>query len=1387
MAIYPDSIPYMLALPKKIYLPRFGMEKKPGYGNLVFPFTRNVQETINQINSTVNILNGGMYHVYYYNHLYKGKLASRQYNIRNLEERKEVYRRISKETSLTPHPTTPLNQTPNRNTYFEMSKYNEIFLYMTKKYSPYQRMRFFWDYFRSVWFSDLTAGYDKRWVIVNADYFSDFSSPLKIRVENPLFVLYYTMYKNFDMIKDLNIDFLIYSNNMVLKVNPSLCDEKSYIKFKKELRKVLSKVTALDSINEDELDKEMMKEDIKSDLTAQYNFTGKDEEETEVTSLHQPEEKPKTKEQIVAETKLKEKIDKAVEDNVKKVTDIVPDSKVDDIANYTVTQSSMDIEDDKELIADMYKVLQQQTVPTTPLSSARDAAMRERQSQIKIDNITIEDLNKVNATKKTVSVKDVSKSMHTINKNMYKVKFNNLNKDYIDNVMESDIIKDFTSLNNKSSKLYVRKITHEDTSNELNYKETWHIELEDENKTRHSITVDIPKIYENKFLYLGGNKKIIDRQNFLYPVVKTAPDTVQIVSNYNKMFLRRVGTKSINSVDRIMKFISSDDNILSMFTVGNNKVTNNVYVTTIEYDEFGKVLTKFQNADTIIFFNQAEAHDFAETNKIIIPDNKIFVGMKSKKPIFIDYDLQTTEDGKTICDLIVEGLPDEYRQRFEKTRANKKNMYTSATIMSQAIPLIVLLLYWEGITSVFKKMDLKYYFSQRYPSQLKNNEEVIRFKDCYFVFEQDLASSLLMSGIKILDTENYNMEDYNTQEPYLDYFKKVYGKVSIINALQNAYDFMIDHITEEILESINLPTDLVELCIYANKLLSDESYTMENSQTLSRVRSLEIIPAILYKEISNAYILYKNSNGKKKISLQKDCVIKQLLKLQTVEDYSTLNPVVELEKDRAITSKGFVGINLDRAYTEEKRSYDPSMIGVIAMSTSPDGNCGINRFLTLEPEIVNARGFVEIKENKRDELKDVNLFSPAELLYPLGNTRDDSVRIAMAGKQSKHVIPVQNATPALISNGSDEAIKYSLSSDFIVNADEDGEVVDYDAKTQTLMLKYKSGKCRAINLSPQMVKNGGGGFFLSNQLKCSYKVGDKFKKDDTIAYHKDFFKDDGINGIRMNVGTLEKVAITSSYNTYNDACMITEKLANDSKASISFCKSVVVGKNSNVYSMVKEGDHISIGDSLIDFDTSFEDSDLNKLLANLSQENKDILESNSMNSVKSKYAGVIKKIKIYSSVDVSELSESLQEIVKAYYATINQKKRFVSKYDDTKSVVKCGILLDETTGKIEPNMYGILKGQKAEDSVVIEFYIEHDDIMGVGDKLTYFTALKGIVGEVIPEGYEPYSEYRPNEEVSSIIGCSAILKRQTPSIILTVLGNKMIVELKRHLQEIYES
>ena len=93
----------------------------------------------------------------------------------------------------------------------------------------------------------------------------------------------------------------------------------------------------------------------------------------------------------------------------------------------------------------------------------------------------------------------------------------------------------------------------------------------------------------------------------------------------------------------------------------------------------------------------------------------------------------------------------------------------------------------------------------------------------------------------------------------------------------------------------------------------------------------------------------------------------------------------------------------------------------------------------------------------------------------------------------------------------EERTRFQVTSNFAVNAEEDGTIIDYDEKTGIMIAKYKSGKCRAIDLSPNIVKNGGGGFFLSNQLETKLKVGSKFKQNDVLAYHKDFFTNDEFN------------------------------------------------------------------------------------------------------------------------------------------------------------------------------------------------------------------------------------------------------------------------------------
>ena len=102
------------------------------------------------------------------------------------------------------------------------------------------------------------------------------------------------------------------------------------------------------------------------------------------------------------------------------------------------------------------------------------------------------------------------------------------------------------------------------------------------------------------------------------------------------------------------------------------------------------------------------------------------------------------------------------------------------------------------------------------------------------------------------------------------------------------------------------------------------------------------------------------------MTLKRDCVISKLRIEKTVESYSTLNPVIEVNKMNTISTKGYKGSNSEHSYDEEKRSYDDSSIGKLAMSTSADSNVGINRQLVIEPTISNTMGY-------RDQIGDINI------------------------------------------------------------------------------------------------------------------------------------------------------------------------------------------------------------------------------------------------------------------------------------------------------------------------------------------------------------------------------------------------------------------------------
>lgn len=914
-------------------------------------------ETIGEVlHSHKLILHYNKYQRYHIPSRYKMKLFNRNVIETLYNERYDYVRKVQQK-----YPQAKLEMVVQNSTNLliaDMSKWNE--LYFDNINNSFNYMNRCLEYIEVMKQQLRDTDYKKfgnRIMIIDIEKWGEFTKVLGNYkyLNSPLLIFYYLIWKNVKAFKSLgDVNIILLSSNAMVRINPALCDTDTY----RMLRMELIKLNGM--IKWDDIDKEVHKLELSSDITnrmnSRFNFTGDKETEKIIT---------------------------------KKVDEVV--DKTDDMEE-AVDKSNKALTEDQEMVKAITKSVKRER----PTLSKRDEELRDKQRQIKLEKSSVGEI----LDNKSVAIESFKVDIPSVNENVKNIRYPNFEKTYNTYVKEADTLNSILQMNNAEIPVYVRDIKKENTSDELSYKETYTVHLEDANRVRHTLTFDMPIFVEDKFMYLNGNKKLINKQLFLKPIVKTKENEVQVVTNYNKIFVRRHGAKLSPKTEKLRKVLLANPAAKR----GNNMLVNVKYKTTIEYDEIGKYFSHIKFGTHEFFFNQEKVLELAKNLKINVPDDKLLIGFVGRKqPLFVDHNTQMIED-KDLVDFIMEKAPATLRTEYDGATTGKKFLYTRATIMAKQVPLILLLGYCEGLSAILRKAEIKHHFTEKRP-KVSENEGVVQFADGYLVYDKyPFANSLLMNAFTDVPTKGFNYEEFDVKEAYMSIFDVMFNQRNLVSAFDNFYDFMIDPITKEVLEHLDLPTTFVDVMLYTNELLADNSFVNENDMSLYRVRSNEIVNVYLYKAIADAYGEYRRTaynNNPTKISIKKDHVVKSVLMAQTVEDYSILNPIVEVEKSRAISAKGPSGLNLAQAYTLDKRGYDPTMLGVIGISTSPDANVGVVRQLTMEPNITDARGFIEVKNDKLNELKDANLFSPAEMLSPLGVSRDRALSPCMVTYMTK--------------------------------------------------------------------------------------------------------------------------------------------------------------------------------------------------------------------------------------------------------------------------------------------------------------------------------------------------------------------------------------------------
>lgn len=1050
---------------------------------------------------------------------------------------------------------------------------------------------------------------------------------------------------------------------------------------------------------------------------------------------------------------------------------------------------------EKKLIDDASKKLAGKVDVADPLSvsntttSPRELKIRAQVGQLKLNNVTFEKLTSISDVpfQKAKTPNNITTTNEGVRKG---TSFAYVAKEYEDKLLDRDIVATFMNLAELPNGFYVTGVEVTDVSTVTTLVNNWRVKLKSKETDRQFvINIRVPKLFNGRF-YNNGIWYNIGKQDFPIPILKISNKKVILTSNYNKITVNRYDTRSLVDLTAMVKLLNAtlNDRGLPKYTKpGSSSATNSHFVSTVEYDEYARRWISYINEEskTEIYFNRqtcAKLYSF-----VTVSENEFCCGMINKVPVVVNTETGLTRNGVTLTDTIFQTLPSESQTAFKRIKPGKMSMYSEITIR-ETMPLGVAIAAWEGLGSLVKRVGCKYQYVDK--SFADPKFIVLPFKDRCLAIENTIQNQLIFNGFYRINTKAYNISDFetpimNSNSVFVDIFNQLFFKqYSSLTTFVANYNFFVDVITKDVCKHYNLPDDICGMLIYASNLLADNNFTGEMNSALYRVRSSEIIPAIIHYHLAVAISKFNNAAGSKSrtntIPFNPNEVINELLSVPNVSPMSALNPVRELHEREDIQKKGFRGVNVERAYTLEKRSYEDSMIGKMAMSSPNSANIGVNRQLTADPKIESVRGYTS-PSGPDAEYDDLQLASFSELLTPGTVTRDDAIRTAIACSQSSHIIAVDDAQPALVSNGADEIVPAYLTDNFSVVAEDDGSVLEIS--DGYMIVQYKNGNKQAINVGDKYADTVNG-FYVDNKLTPNFKAGDKFKKNDILAYHEKFMTKDCDGVVRFNIGPLAKVAFIGVYSTYEDAGLITAKMSKRCATRITAKEIVKINAMDDIDSVIKVGDEVEIGDPLVVFglgDTGDKAVDDFLKAFQSSKDGSNSLLDNAKRVIKAKHAGKVVDVKMYTIKSLDRLSPSLFDLFDNYFKENRMKRRILDKYDKSNSVYKLGTLCDLP---IEPLKGSSIKGITCD--VLIEIYIEHDDEASVGDKLAVYAASKQVLSEVVPEGLEPYAESRPDEEISIFVAPASVLKRMIPSVVVTASANKVLIELKRKIQRIWE-
>ena len=292
---------------------------------------------------------------------------------------------------------------------------------------------------------------------------------------------------------------------------------------------------------------------------------------------------------------------------------------------------------------------------------------------------------------------------------------------------------------------------------------------------------------------------------------------------------------------------------------------------------------------------------------------------------------------------------------------------------------------------------------------------------------------------------------------------------------------------------------------------------------------------------------------------------------------------------------------------------------------------------------------------------------------------------------------------------------------------------------------------------------------IKQPLAPLVKLHDKVKKGDVLLYNKGFFTPEyNSKQIRWNHGVLATTVLMEKSETLEDGSIISQNLGQKLMMCPAHKRTIHLLNTDTIKKIVKLHEVVESSDSLL----VFENEDLHLLTQHEDEESAAFWRTLDQKAPKARFHGHIAEIEVFHACEFSELSPSIQQIVKEIEKRAKDIQSSMQNASNASSIpITSRIPLGTKYAGIE----------FTNETVVFEFTISEELPAGTGDKIVIGGPNKSVISAVMERQY--YTE--SGIPVDAVYGTTAAAARIVNSIYILGIGNRIGRELQRQAVEMY--